>query len=53
MFEKICPILKAAGFVNGKEECDACCAWYVETDDHDGCALAILAAEQKHKSEQK
>ena len=51
MYEKICPILKAAGFVNGKEECDPCCAWYVEADGNEGCTLAVIAAEMAKESE--
>lgn len=41
---KFCPVLRAAGYVNGKEMCCEECALYVEIDDeYDGCALAVLA----------
>ena len=44
MEQKFCPILRAAGYVNGKELCCEECALYVEVDDeYDGCALAVLA----------
>ena len=44
MESKFCPILRAAGYVNGKEMCCEECALYVEVDDeYDGCALAVLA----------
>lgn len=36
---KFCPVLRAAGYVNGKEMCCEKCALYVEN----GCALAVLA----------
>lgn len=44
MESKFCPILRAAGYVNGKEMCREECALYVEVDEeYDGCALAVLA----------
>jgi hypothetical protein len=36
---KVCPILRAAGYVNGKELCNEKCALYVEK----GCSLAVFA----------
>ena len=33
MESKFCPILRAAGYVNGKEMCYEECALYVEVDD--------------------
>lgn len=44
MESKFCPILRAAGYVNGKEMCCEECALYVEVnDEYEGCALAVLA----------
>lgn len=40
MEPKFCPLLKAVGFINGREDCSEDCAWYAENG---GCALAILA----------
>ena len=40
MEDKICPLLKAAGFVNGKEICSDECALYTE---YGSCALVVLA----------
>lgn len=38
METKFCPLLKAAGFINGKETCSEDCAWYCN-----GCAMACNA----------
>lgn len=44
METNFCPLLKAAGFINGKEACSEDCALYVEMDDeYDGCAFAVAA----------
>ena len=51
MYDKSCPLRVLAGYVNGKEACDECCALYVETKDHAGCALAVLAEAVADKSE--
>lgn len=39
MEPNFCPLLKAAGFINGKEACSEECAWYIRGR----CALAVLA----------
>lgn len=52
MESKFCPILRAAGYVNGKEMCCEECALYVEVDDeYDGCAFAVIAQAMAKKQE--
>lgn len=44
MLNNRCPLLRSAGFINGREECNEDCALYVSIDDeYDGCAFAVIA----------
>ena len=40
---KFCPVLRAAGYINGKELCNEKCALWVDRSVGSGCALVVIA----------